>query len=205
MKFETKVMEVKTTFSTEKGSSSNKHGCILTENTNTKLSNGRMVSIPKGNTIHNGALIGYQEYSNRIYINDLTNSPGNEEVTLKLEVKIPILPKCIPNFIVEGLTKVSLIPYFSCDCWSGDNPKTVSIYGKERFERFDEEINSYKSFLMKSIPDGKFKKIRPFCPYYLKCKSDFPEQVFINNKGEEKTQFDLDMAAIEELTKSKRS
>lgn len=209
MKFKTKTVEIKTSFLTENGATSNKNGFLLTENTKVNLSNKYSVSIPKGTTIHNGSVFGYKEYSNRAFVNDLTTSPGDKPITIKLQINYPIIPdsirKYIPNFIVKALTEVSIIPYFKCDCWIGITPKTVSIYGKEKFENHNVERKKYIDFMKVKMPDGEFKPIAPFCPYYGVCSSDFPDKVFIDNEGNERTQLEVDMFEIDKITSSRRS
>lgn len=208
MKFKTKIVEIKTSFSTEDGGTSNKDGFLLAENTKINLSNKYTVSIPRGVTIHNGSVIGYKEHSNRVFINDLSNVICDNPITIKLQINYPIFPesiqKYIPNFIVKALTEITIIPYFNCDCLKDNASKTVSIYGKENFEKHNAEREKYINIMKVGIHGDKFALIKTFCPYYGTCISEFPKDTFINNKGEEKTQFELDMIEIEKMTKGKR-
>lgn len=202
MEYKTEVVEVKTIASTSDGGSTNKHGCLLDENTRVTLSDGRTVTIPKASTIHNGALIGYMEYSHRMCINDLTDFSyyNDKEITLKLRIDTPKLPHYIPKFmrgaLIEIFTKISIVPYFTCDCWSMVDAKTISIYGKERFEEHNETRQFHINSIIEGLPDGKFAEINPFCPYYGDCISDFHENVFISNTGEEFSEMDITMMRI---------
>lgn len=190
MKYDTKIIEVKTNISVDDDPHEKKelHDFITGEYLSVKLSDGRTVDIPKRSIIHNnGGLIGYTEYSNRSYINDLSDMyiSDDEEVTIKLKVKTPVLPHFVPKFIVKLFTKTSIIPYWSCDCWSWSTPRTVSIYTKEKFEEHDESRKMYLDFVTSSLPDGEYVEILKFCPYYISCISFIEEKVFISNTGEE--------------------
>ena len=205
MEYTTEIIETKTSISTGDGGSVNKHGCMLEESTSVTLSDGRIVTIPKASTIHNGALIGYAEYSHRIFINDLIDCSNlsKEEITIKLRIETPKLPHFVPQFIKEFLTKTSIIPYFSCDCWTGCTARTIAIYGKERFEEHNERRQEFIKYSTERLPDGKFVKMSRFCPYYGDCISEFNEKIFISNTGEEFSEMEVDLIKMKRYMKEK--
>jgi len=205
MKYNSEIVEIKTSTSTGDGGSVNKHGCMLEENTSVTLSDGRIVTVPEASTIHNGGLIGYAEYSHRMFINDLIDCSNfsKEKITIKLKIEIPVLPHCVPQFIKELLTKVSIIPYFSCDCWTGLTARTISIYGKERFEEHNEMRREFLKYSLERLPDGKFVKMSRFCPYYGDCISEFIEKIFISNTGEEFSELDVYLIKMERYREEK--
>lgn len=209
MEYKTEILEAKTSISTGDGGSVNKHRCMLEESTSVTLSDGRIVTVPKASTIHSGALIGYSEYSHRMYINDLNDCSNlsKEEITIKLRIKTPILPHYVPNFmkgiLTDIFTKTSIIPYFSCDCWTGSTARTIEIYGKERFEEHNKMREEYIKFITRRLPDGEFIEVSCFCPYYGGCISEFNEKICILNTGEEISKFDANMIEINRMVQKR--
>lgn len=189
MKYRTETAEVKAVVYTE-----DQNVCLLVNETLVHVLNGKNIKVPKTFIIPNDAVIRLKKDQRRIYINDLDDMVkiGNDnEFTIKLSIEIPILPVSIPRFIRDALVKISVIPYFKCDCWVNGIPRTITIYTKERLERNNEQREDVKSKIMQSIPDGEYSQIVPFCPYYGSCISDFPDTVHISNDGKQVTEFDI--------------
>lgn len=205
MEYNSEIVEIKTSISTGDGGSVNKHGCMLEESTSVTLSDGRIVTVPEASTIHSGAIIGYTEYSHRMYLNDLTDYSNfnGEKITIKLKIETPILPHWVPQFIKEFLIKTSIIPYFSCDCWTGFTARTISIYGKERFERHNEMRQEFIKYSTERLSDGEFVKMRRFCPYYGDCISEFNEEIYISNTGEEFSELDVNLIKMDQYREKK--
>ena len=190
MKYRTETAEVKANVYTE-----DQNLCLLVNDTLVHVPNGKNIKIPKTFIIPNDAVIILKKDQRRIYINDLDDLiklENKDEFTIKLSIEIPILPVSIPRFIRDTLVKISVTPYFSCDCWLDASARTITIYTKERFERNNEQREDVKRKIMQSIPDGEYSQIVPFCPYYGNCISDFPDISFISNDGRQVTEFDID-------------
>ena len=201
IKYRPEVVETTSTISINNGGSTNEKGCLLKENSSVLLSDGRSVTIPKSFTVHSGGVIGYCEYAHRTYISDLDDISfrDRKEYTIKLNVQTPLLPKFVPEFVIRALTKVSLIPYFKCDCWAGTDPKTVLVYTKEKFEEYEKQKEEHKKFIMRLLPDGKYAELTVLCPYYHYCISQFPKKTFVSNDGEEYTEMEMDMIKIKRM------
>ena len=190
MKYRTETAEVKANIHAQ-----DQNVCLLVNDTLVQVPNGKNIKIPKTFIIPNDAVIILKKDQRRIYINDLDDLiklENKDEFTIKLSIEIPILPISIPRFIRDTLVKISVTPYFSCDCWLDASARTITIYTKERFERNNEQREDVKRKIMQSIPDGEYSQIVPFCPYYGNCISDFPDISFISNDGRQVTEFDID-------------
>ena len=176
--------------------------CLLIEDSVVHVPNGKNIKVPKTFIVPNSAVIQLGNNQNRIYINDLDDTiklENKDEFTIKLSIEIPNLPISIPRFIRDTLIKISITPYFKCDCWVNGSPRTLTIYTKERFERNIEQRKIFEKKIMQSIPDGEYSEIPPFCPYYGNCISDFPDTVHISNDGKQVTEYDIDMAEIRKM------
>ena len=188
MKYRTETAEVKANIHAE-----NQNICLLVNDTLVHVPNGKNIKVPKTFIIPNDAVIRLKKDQRRIYINDLDDMvklDNEDEFTIKLSIEIPILPVSIPRFIRDTLVKISVIPYFTCDCWLDGSPRTITIYTKERFERNVKQREIFKKKIAQSIPDGEYNRIPPFCPYYGNCISDFQDAVYISNDGKEITEFE---------------
>lgn len=196
MDYKQENIEVKTVITADKGQSSHKHGCLFRKKTKVELSNGKTITIHKNSVIR----VGNQEEMQNECIDDLNDDLNiSEEITIKLNVETPKLRKFIPNFVKRPLNKISIVPYFICDCSTNNITKTVMIFSKERFEEKKEERAIYKDKVAASLSDGKYAEIPPFCPYYDKCISDLPEKAFVSSDGRELSEFDMDFEVIKKL------
>ena len=190
MKYRTETAEVKAVVYAQ-----DKNVCLLVNETLVHVSNVKNIKIPETFIIPNDAAITLKKDQHRIYINDLDDLiklENKNEFTIKLSIKIPILPVSIPRFIRDKSIKITQVPYFSCDCWINGSPRTITIYTKERFEHNAKQREIFKEKIMESIPDGEYIRIPPFCPYYGNCISDFPDISYISNDGKQVTEFDID-------------
>ena len=190
MKYRTETAEIKANVHVE-----NQNLCLLVNDALVHVLNGKDIKVPKTFIIPNDAVITLKEDQRRIYINDLDDLiklENKDEFTIKLSIEIPILPVSIPRFIRDSLVKISVVPYFSCNCWINDSPRTITIYTKERFERNFEQREIFKEKIMESIPDGEYIRIPTFCPYFGNCISNLPDISYISNDGKQVTEFDID-------------
>ena len=197
MKYRTETAEVRAKIHTE-----DQNMCLLVNDTLVHVLNGKNIKVPKTFIIPNNAVITLNKNQRRIYINDLDDTVklgSNKEFTIKLSIEIPLLPISIPKFIRDTLIKISVTPYFSCDCWINGSPRTITIHTKERFEGNARQREIFKEKIMESIPDGEYTTIPPFCPYYGNCISDFPDTVHISNDGKQVTEFEIDMTEIRKM------
>ncbi|MCK5015300.1 MAG: hypothetical protein KAS66_15945 [Candidatus Omnitrophica bacterium] len=199
MDYKQEIVEVKTVITTDKGQSSHKHGCLFRRKTKVELSNGKTITIHKNSVIR----VRNQGQMQDVCIDDLDEDNvvlnDKQKITIKLKVETPKLRRFIPDFVKRPLNKISIVPYFICNCSINDIPKTVMIFSKEKFEEKEEKREAYKKKVADSLSDGKYAEIPPFCPYHDKCISDFPEKAFVSSDGRELSEFDMNFEVIKKL------
>ena len=205
MDYKQEIVEVKTVITADKGIASNKYGCLFRRKTKVELSNGKSITIHKNSVIR----VGNQEETENGCIDDLDDElyisednlslNDNKEITIKLMIETPKLHKIIPDLVKRPLNRISIVPFFICECSTDGIQKTVMIFSKERFEEKREERATYKDKVVASLSDGKYAEVLPFCPLHGKCISDFPEKSFFSSDGRELSEFDMDFEVIKKL------
>lgn len=206
MKYNKETIEVKTRIRKATQTTTLPKKYEMNDTSKITLSNGEEVIVPIRRIIHSGSFIGYREYANRRYTNDLENVNG--EITLKLEIVSPIItdriPKIIKKYLQKHLTKHRLVPYWQCSCYNVLETRT--IYTKEKYEKGLRSTNRYISYLQPSVRDGKYKRIghgdvmgamNPICMITDHPCTDFTTgDLYLNSEGDLLRRSDLGNAGI---------
>lgn len=133
MDTQNKIIEIKTKLRRVDESSSSPYYFQENKYDQYLLNDGRRVSAQKSRSIFYGRGIAFREYRS-----DIDHLDEKKEVTVKIRIRGYKFPKWIPeaarNFLEEITEKISLVPYWHCDCMSLMLATNI-VYTKEQMEK----------------------------------------------------------------------